>query len=166
MVYYTRIIISFFLACLKYGKSIQMEGIPAPPSWTTTWQPCNPTPLTQHANKIVIINSTASPGSFAGRTGHSGAAKIFANITTRVDGGTVYRQASRDGNQGSRESLDLCDWLENGCPLEEGNEVRLLSKRSKVPWYAPEGSYIYTYRANDKRKKLLFCIQVTGLSNV
>jgi len=139
-----------------------MEGIPAPPKWTTTWRDCmSATPEPIEGSKIAIVNVTASPGSFAGRTGHSGAIKVFSNITAKIDGGTIYRQGSRDGNVGGKENSDLCEWLEHGCPLEPGTLVSWLSKRSKVPWYAPEGDYHYTYRAVDKRKKPLFCIEVT-----
>eukprot|EP00959_Pyramimonas_sp_CCMP1952_P060445 1262694-Pyramimonas_sp.AAC.1 len=49
------------------------------------------------------------------------------------------------------------------CPCAEpGTLVSWLSKRSKVPWYAPEGDYHYTYRAVEKRTQPLFCIEVTG----
>jgi len=143
-------------------QAVQMEGIPAPPRWITTWKPCkSDTPVPASERKFTIHNATASPGSFAGRTGHSGAIRVFSNISTTIDGGTVYRQGSRDGNAGFLESFDLCEWLEHGCPLEAGVLVSWLSKRSKVPWYAPEGTYVYTYRAVDKRKKPLFCIEVT-----
>jgi hypothetical protein len=41
------------------------------------------------------------PGSFAGRTGHSGMIKITADIPHKVDEGTVYRQvrASRQSKR-------------------------------------------------------------------
>jgi hypothetical protein len=40
--------------------------------------------------------------------------------------------------------------------------VLFSSKRTKVPWYSPQGVYEYTYRGVDKRKELLFCVSVTG----
>jgi len=65
------------------------------------------------------VSAACSPGSFAGRTGHGGAVKVTADLAERVDGGTVFRQGTRDGNAGQNERVDLCEWLDQGCPLGE-----------------------------------------------
>ena len=43
-------------------------------------------------NRLGLLGVWCRPGSFAGRTGHSGMVKIIADIPFKVDEGTVYRQ--------------------------------------------------------------------------
>jgi hypothetical protein len=95
-----------------------------------------------------LLGGVCSPGSFAGRTGHSGMVKITADVPAPVDGGAVFRQARlptpssrsprllslsqlsappaamllslqarRGEHLGQREHVELCEWLDAGCPI-------------------------------------------------
>ncbi|KAK3282840.1 hypothetical protein CYMTET_9436 [Cymbomonas tetramitiformis] len=132
-----------------------MEGIPAPPVWNTSWDYC-----VSEASRLSVVNVTASPGSFAGRTGHSGAVKLWVDFKEKIEGGTVQRRAAHDGLEGQLEVVDFCEWLDRSCPVESGR-VELVSKRTKVPWYAEPGTYQYKYKITDKKKKTMLCVVVT-----
>ena len=124
----------------------------------------------------------ASPGSFAGRTGHSGATKFTLESDMEYTSGKMIRQSwfsrsrrSRNSdnnddneeeevemqNQGIKESVALCEWTED-CPIGGHGRQTVSGRRAKVPWYTPSGKYRYRYELKDgKGVETLFCVDVT-----
>mmetsp|Transcript_7542 Transcript_7542/g.19183 ORF Transcript_7542/g.19183 Transcript_7542/m.19183 type:complete len:193 (-) Transcript_7542:305-883(-) len=139
-----------------------------PNSWDSTWRNCDDDRRRGDSggrvggapnDAVTVVDVVPSPGSFAGRTGHSGSMKFVVDMNEKVlSEGRISRQVSYEGHSGAEEKLDLCEWTEE-CPLGPGR-TSFASRRHKVPWYSPGGSYNYTYRLFDRHGELLFCTQV------
>lgn len=147
-------------------------------SWDSSFQLCNVT----SPSKIRVLNAVASPGSFAGRTGHSGATKFTLESDMEYTSGKMIRQSwfsrsrrTRNSdnnddneeeevemqNQGIKESVALCEWTED-CPIGGHGRQTVSGRRAKVPWYTPSGKYRYRYELKDgKGVETLFCVDVT-----
>jgi len=148
-------------------------------SWDSSFQLCN-----QTRSKINVLNAVASPGSFAGRTGHSGATKFTIESDVEYKSGKMVRQSwfskidsdddDNDNNnnneeggrgeevsQGIKEIVPLCEWTED-CPIGGHGRQTVSGRRAKVPWYTPSGKYRYRYELKDgKGVETLFCVDVT-----
>ena len=147
-------------------------------SWDSSFSLCNLT----SPSKIHVLNAVASPGSFAGRTGHSGATKFTLESDLEYTSGKMVRQSwfsrsrrSRDSDnnddneeeevemqshQGIKESVALCEWTED-CPIGGHGRQTVSGRRAKVPWYTPSGKYRYRYELKDgKGVETLFCVDV------
>ena len=148
-------------------------------SWDSSFQLCN-----QTRSKINVLNAVASPGSFAGRTGHSGATKFTIESDVEYKSGKMVRQSwfskidsddddnnnnnnneegGRGGevSQGIKETVPLCEWTED-CPIGGHGRQTVSGRRAKVPWYTPSGKYRYRYELKDaKGVETLFCVDVT-----
>ena len=147
-------------------------------SWDSSFQLCN-----QTRSKINVLNAVASPGSFAGRTGHSGATKFTIESDVEYKSGKMVRQSwfskidsdddDNDNNnnneeggrgeevsQGIKEIVPLCEWTED-CPIGGHGRQTVSGRRAKVPWYTPSGKYRYRYELKDgKGVETLFCVDV------
>ena len=149
-------------------------------SWDSSFQLCN-----QTRSKINVLNAVASPGSFAGRTGHSGATKFTIESDVEYKSGKMVRQSwfskidsdddddnnnnndneeggrGEEVSQGIKETVPLCEWTED-CPIGGHGRQTVSGRRAKVPWYTPSGKYRYRYELKDaKGVETLFCVDVT-----
>jgi len=146
-------------------------------SWDSSFQLCN-----QTRSKINVLNAVASPGSFAGRTGHSGATKFTIESDVEYKSGKMVRQSwfskidsdddddnnnnneegerGEEVSQGIKEIVPLCEWTED-CPIGGHGRQTMSGRRAKVPWYTPSGKYRYRYELKDgKGVETLFCVDV------
>ena len=69
-------------------------------SWDSSFQLCNVT----SPSKIRVLNAVASPGSFAGRTGHSGATKFTLESDVEYTSGKMIRQSWFSRSRRTRNS--------------------------------------------------------------
>ena len=72
-----------------------------PSVWESSWRNCDDTPqqssgsVNVDSNALTIVDVIPSPGSFAGRTGHSGATKFIVDtLGKRIDEASEARNAS------------------------------------------------------------------------
>ena len=130
--------------------------------WDSSFQLCN-----QTSSKVHVFSAVASPGSFAGRTGHSGATKFTIESETEYTSGKMVRQSwfskideDEEKSQGIKETVPLCEWTED-CPVGGHGRQTVSGRRAKVPWYTPSGNYRYRYELKDvKGVETLFCVDV------
>jgi hypothetical protein len=119
----------------KLKPSFELKGKPS--SWESTWRNCNDDSDRQRGNSggrvgaasnaVTVIDVVPSPGSFAGRTGHSGSMKFVVDIVGKqISAGSISRQVSYEGHSGAEENLELCEW--------QGLSLVHLSARTKPLW--------------------------------
>jgi len=152
--------------------------------WESEFELCNAEGEKKQEKAVFdVLDAVASPGSFAGRTGHSGStkfvidcnnsnvgeytkAKMFRQAFFRAIGGRTDADADagddRRETAGVKEAIAMCEWTED-CPIGGHGRQTISGRRTKVPWYTPSGKYRYRYELRagvDGRGELLFCADV------
>ena len=135
-------------------------------TWESSFSLCNKT----SSPAFTVLSAVASPGSFAGRTGHSGSTKFTLDDSRGFEvkqGGRakMVRQAwfydaeSDAWRSGNKETLPACEWTDE-CPIGGVGRTTVSGRRAKVPWYTPTGKYKYKYELRGKEGNELFCAEV------
>ena len=86
-------------------------------SWDSSFSLCNLT----SPSKIHVLNAVASPGSFAGRTGHSGATKFTLESDQEYTSGKMVRQSWFSRSRRSRNSDNDDDNEEEEVEMQSEN---------------------------------------------